>query len=188
MFVVKYLVVIIVALLLIVITMPKWYVKNKQYALSSNESMLLEQLGDSALQTSDVPVAAIVVQGEKVIGKGYNTVIRNKKVSEHAEVNAISDAYNNLGADALRKIDRDELTLITTWEPCPMCQAVILNYNIKNVVVVKPKSYSLLYKEWWQQWKAGVQYQWNKRMCDSDTLQMHLFRKHPAFDEAKAGL
>ena len=78
-----------------------------------------------ALALNEVPVGAIVVKGNKVIGSGFNTVIRDQSVTAHAEINAInaaSKAINNY-----RLVDCD---LYVTLEPCHMCAKAIVDARI----------------------------------------------------------
>ena len=164
--------------------MPKWYLKNENYILDKTTSELLNKIGDSALQTSDVPVAAIILYDGKIIGKGYNTAVRNKKVGEHAEINALSDALCHIGSDSFNRLDRNKLILLTTWEPCLMCEGAIINAYIKHVAIVKAKSLKSLFESA----KMKFLYYWNRQVSESDTLQMNLFKKHPAYEKNKSKL
>ena len=61
---------------------------------------------------NEVPVGAIIVRNNEVIGKGYNSVIRNKDVSSHAEIVAIKNASKFIGNYRLC-----DTTMYTTLEP-----------------------------------------------------------------------
>ena len=54
-------------------------------------------LAHRAASENEVPVGAVLVDGDKIVGKGYNKVIQSNDVSAHAEINAIRDASNKLG-------------------------------------------------------------------------------------------
>jgi tRNA(adenine34) deaminase len=73
-----------------------------------------------ALSEDEVPIGAIVVVDNKIIGKGYNQVEKLNDVTAHAEMLAITAASNYLGAKFL-----EECTLYVTLEPCPMCAAAL---------------------------------------------------------------
>ena len=77
----------------------------------------------------EVPVGAIVVQGDRVVGRGYNRREVDRDALAHAEVLAIGEACRTLGSWRL-----DNCTLYVTLEPCPMCAGAILNARMKRVV------------------------------------------------------
>jgi tRNA(Arg) A34 adenosine deaminase TadA len=159
----------------------KLYLKNPRWRPDSGITARLSLLADSAINTSDVPVAALLTYDNAVIGIGYNTVRRDRQAGGHAEINAISNAICNGDLDSFMKLDRSKLVLITTWEPCAMCRGAIIEYKIEQVNVLKMKS--MFY--WYRQWKEREKYEWNKRAAITDTLQEHLFRKHPLFKDQK---
>lgn len=139
---------------------------------------ILKQLGDSALQTNDVPVAAVILYNNEIISTGYNTVLRNQNIAAHAEINAINNLIHRIGADSLRHIT-SSLTLVSSWEPCTMCMGAVIESGIKQVIILKPKSFLHKLKEE----KNRFLYQLHKKTVPNDTLQIHLFRKHPLFGE-----
>ena len=62
---------------------------------SSSDSSFMSlaiQEAEKAFASNEVPVGAIIVQEDKIIGKGRNRVIANKNVTSHAEIEAIIDA------------------------------------------------------------------------------------------------
>ena len=89
---------------------------------------VLIKLSDKAESIGDIPVGAIVVKGNKIIGKGYINRIKSKRVISHAEVNAIIDASKKLNDWRLNDCD-----LYVTLEPCDMCYEIIKQSRIKNV-------------------------------------------------------
>lgn len=77
----------------------------------------------------EVPVAAIVVQGDEVIGVGVNGRNTDNDPTAHAEVVAIREAAKRLGRWNLA-----ECELFVTLEPCVMCAGAIVYSRIKRVV------------------------------------------------------
>ena len=69
-----------------------------------------------ALDLDEVPIGAVVVCRNKIIGRGHNLTERLNDVTAHAEMQAITAASNYLGGKYL-----DECTLYVTVEPCVMC-------------------------------------------------------------------
>ncbi|MDG2091628.1 MAG: tRNA adenosine(34) deaminase TadA [SAR86 cluster bacterium] len=81
-----------------------------------------------ALALNEVPVGAIVVKGNKIIGKGYNSVIRDNSVTAHAEINAINEASKMINNYRLVNCD-----LYVTLEPCHMCAKAIVDARIDSL-------------------------------------------------------
>lgn len=77
----------------------------------------------------EVPVGAILVKDDQIIGKGYNLVISNNDPSAHAEIQAIRDACKNI--QNYRIIDS---TLYVTLEPCMMCVGAIVHARISETI------------------------------------------------------
>ena len=71
---------------------------------------------EKAYKAEEIPVGAIVVYEEKIIGRGYNQRERLNDPTAHAEIIAITAAANTLGDWRLNKC-----SLYVTKEPCPMC-------------------------------------------------------------------
>ena len=159
-----------------------FYLKNSKWEPDLVTTRLLADLGDSALVALDVPVAAVLLYDGNVISTGYNTVRKDMLAGGHAEINAITNAIRKLQLDPFMKLDHDKLTLITTWEPCYMCQGAFAEYNISHVVILKRKSLP----HWFKSWKKLQQYEWDKRAATTDTLQDFLFKKHPLYEQEKA--
>lgn len=81
-----------------------------------------------SLKTDDVPVGAIVVCNDKIIGRGHNTREKKKNVTRHAEINALEQACK-------KKKDwyLNDCILYVTLEPCPMCLNAIAQARIKKI-------------------------------------------------------
>jgi tRNA(adenine34) deaminase len=87
------------------------------------------KLAKNAYDEDEVPVGAVVVCDNKIIGKGYNQVEKLSDPTAHAEVLAITAACNYLGSKYL-----DKCTLYITLEPCMMCTGAIREAQIQRVV------------------------------------------------------
>ena len=86
-------------------------------------------LGESARANGEVPVGAIIVKNDRIIGQGNNRTICDHDASAHAEIVALRQAGVNLKNHRL--IDS---TLYVTLEPCIMCAGAILQARIKRLV------------------------------------------------------
>ncbi|HLP51700.1 MAG TPA: nucleoside deaminase [Chitinophagales bacterium] len=82
-----------------------------------------------ANEEDEVPVGALVVCNNKIIGKGYNQTEKLKDVTAHAEMLAITAASNYLGSKFL-----EDCTLYVTLEPCLMCAAALKWARIGTLV------------------------------------------------------
>ena len=82
-----------------------------------------------ALDEEEVPVGALVVHDNKVIGRGYNQIERLQDPTAHAEMIAITAAATHLRSRRLEKC-----TLYVTLEPCPMCAGAIVQARIPTLV------------------------------------------------------
>ena len=84
----------------------------------------------SALKTADVPVGALIVDGENnIIATGYNEREAHQDPTAHAEIVAIRRAAQKLGTWRL-----DECKLVVTLEPCAMCAGAIAQSRIRTLV------------------------------------------------------
>ncbi|HPE56071.1 MAG TPA: nucleoside deaminase [Bacteroidales bacterium] len=145
--------------------------------LDENLRHELAMLGGEALQTRDVPVGALLVFEGEIIGRGFNTVRRDSNVAGHAEINALNDAVRKMGIDRFNQLNRKDLVLYTTFEPCEMCKGTLNHYNIRKIRYIKSKSLG----HWL---KVGVKefgYELNKRHTGDEQLQDSLFLLHPDY-------
>lgn len=103
-----------------------------QYALT---------LAQSAADVGEVPVGAVVVLNDKIIGQGFNQPISHCDPTAHAEIVALRDAAKNIGNYRL-----NEATLYVTIEPCLMCAGALVHSRIKKVVfgALEPKAGAII--------------------------------------------
>jgi tRNA(Arg) A34 adenosine deaminase TadA len=81
----------------------------------------------------EVPVGAIVVHEDKIIGRGQNRVLRDSDPTAHAEIVALREAGR-----ALANYRLEDCTLYATLEPCAMCAGAILHARIARLVYAAP--------------------------------------------------
>ncbi|MBR5132034.1 MAG: nucleoside deaminase [Alistipes sp.] len=84
---------------------------------------------ERALAKREVPIGAIVVAGDRVIGRGHNLVETLCDATAHAEMQAITAAMSTLGGKYL-----SDCTLYVTVEPCVMCGGALAWSQIGRVV------------------------------------------------------
>ena len=98
-------------------------------------------LAIEAEQNQEVPVGAVIVKDNKVIGKGRNKIIFDQDISSHAEIVAIRDASKHIANYRL-----NNCKMFVTLEPCHMCAKAIVDARIDSVIFAasEPKSGSLV--------------------------------------------
>jgi tRNA(Arg) A34 adenosine deaminase TadA len=87
----------------------------------------------SAEASGEVPVGAIVVHKNKIIGRGQNRVLRDSDPTAHAEIVALREA-----GLALKNYRLEGCTLYATLEPCAMCAGAILHARLSRLVYAAP--------------------------------------------------
>lgn len=87
-------------------------------------------LAEQAYEEKEVPVGAVVVRDDDIIGKGYNQSERLNDPTAHAEMLAISAACATIGQKYL-----SGCTLYVTLEPCPMCAGALVWSKIDTIVI-----------------------------------------------------
>ena len=86
------------------------------------------QEAELAFEKDEVPIGAVVVYQNRIIGRGHNQTQMLNDATAHAEMLAITAASNNLTSRLLSNCD-----IYITVEPCIMCAGAILNSHIKKV-------------------------------------------------------
>lgn len=82
-----------------------------------------------ALELGEVPVGAVVVSGEKIVGRGWNRNILESDPTAHAEIMALREAGANVGNHRLGQCE-----LFATIEPCAMCAGAMVHARIRRLV------------------------------------------------------
>ncbi|MGN7361034.1 tRNA adenosine(34) deaminase TadA [Paenibacillus sp. SAF-054] len=86
------------------------------------QARLAEEIGE-------VPIGAVVVRGDEIIGRGYNLRETSQDATAHAEIVAIREASQAIGAWRLL-----DCQLYVTLEPCPMCAGAIVQSRVPQVI------------------------------------------------------
>jgi tRNA(adenine34) deaminase len=87
------------------------------------------QEAQDAYDKEEIPVGAVVVINNKIIGRGHNLTETLKDVTAHAEMIALTAAFNFMGAKYL-----PEATIYITLEPCHMCAGALYWSKIGRIV------------------------------------------------------
>lgn len=95
------------------------------------------ELAQCAFDSGEVPVGAVVVANEQIIGEGWNCPISTQDMSAHAEVVAMRAA-----ARALQNYRLPHATLYVTIEPCTMCVGALIHARVQRIVygATEPKA------------------------------------------------
>jgi len=99
-----------------------------------------------AYEEDEIPVGAVIVYQDQIIGRGYNQSQRLKDSTAHAEMIAITSAQNKIGSKYLNGCE-----LYVTLEPCMMCSGAIFLSKISKVIYGlddKEKGFLRLSKEY----------------------------------------
>lgn len=99
--------------------------------LYSDDYFMREALKEAkyAFEIGEVPVGAVVVCKNRIIGKAHNQTEKLSDATAHAEMLAITAASNYLGSKYL-----SECTLYVTLEPCVMCAGALHWVQLKRLV------------------------------------------------------
>jgi tRNA(adenine34) deaminase len=87
------------------------------------------RLAQKADESGEIPVGAVVVAGNQIIGKGFNQTEKLKDSTAHAEMIALTSAFQYLGAKYLH-----ECRLFVTLEPCIMCAGALQWSQIDEII------------------------------------------------------
>ncbi|UHA71756.1 nucleoside deaminase [Paenibacillus sp. 481] len=105
--------------------------------MDSNYQNLLLAFEEAELAKAEgtYPIGAVIVDSNgQVVSRGRNRVFSECDCTAHAEVDAIRKAGNKLLDLQAKRFIKNDLTIYTTCEPCPMCTCTILLSGIKKVV------------------------------------------------------
>lgn len=94
-------------------------------------------LANKAADAGEVPVGAVLVQDDQIIGYGFNRPVSAHDASAHAEIVAIRNA-----GGALKNYRLPDSTLYVTIEPCTMCLGALIHARIKRLVfgAIEPRA------------------------------------------------
>ena len=97
----------------------------------TDEYYMMQALKEAriAFEEGEVPVGAVVVMNEKIIARGHNMVEKLNDPTAHAEMIALTSAFNLLGAKYI-----PEAGLYVTVEPCLMCAGAIYWSKLGKIV------------------------------------------------------
>ena len=87
------------------------------------------ELAEQAKAQGEVPIGAVVVLNDKIIGEGFNQPIHLSDPTAHAEIIAMRDAAKNTGNYRLAGA-----TLYVTLQPCAMCKAAMVHARIAKCI------------------------------------------------------
>ena len=86
-------------------------------------------LAERAKGLGEVPVGAVVVLDDEIVGRGWNRPISACDPSAHAEIEALRDAARNSGNYRL-----PDTTLVVTVEPCTMCAGAMIHARVGRLI------------------------------------------------------
>ena len=111
--------------------MPKKYTTDEKYMKEAIKE------AKKAYALGEVPIGAVIVHDEKIIGRGYNRRNTDKSTLSHAEITAVKKASKKIGDWRL-----EGCTIYVTLEPCQMCSGALIQARIDRVVIgaMNPKA------------------------------------------------
>jgi tRNA(adenine34) deaminase len=87
----------------------------------------------TAAEAGEVPIGAVAIREDEIIGRGQNRVLRDNDPTAHAEIVAIREAAAALGNYRL-----NGCTLYVTLEPCAMCAGAMIHARLDRLVYAAP--------------------------------------------------
>lgn len=116
-------------------------------------TIALEQ-SKKAFKIEEIPVGAVIVKNDKIIGLGFNKKEKTNDSLMHAEIIAIHEACKNIGDWRLNGCD-----IYVTLEPCLMCLGAIIESRINNIYCgVTNKKYHEINKQIIKNEKINIEY------------------------------
>jgi tRNA(adenine34) deaminase len=106
-------------------------IKNPLLPEMNDEYFMKHALREAlqAYNEDEVPIGAVVVLNDRIIGRGHNQTERLNDCTAHAEIIALTSAFNHLGSKYL-----PEAAIYVTVEPCLMCAGALYWSKIGKVV------------------------------------------------------
>lgn len=92
---------------------------------------------EKARRRDEVPIGAVVVHGDEIIGHGHNLRETRQDPTAHAEIIALREAAGNLDSWRL-----EDCHMYVTLEPCPMCAGALVQARVERLIYAAedPKS------------------------------------------------
>ena len=87
------------------------------------------RMAAEAQKLGEVPVGAVVVIDNEIVGRGSNRPINRVDPTAHAEIEALRDAAQQIGNYRLRGA-----SLVVTVEPCTMCAGALVHARVERLV------------------------------------------------------
>ena len=111
---------------------------------SSQDKLFMQraiELAKESFDDGEVPVGAVIVQNETIIGEGKNKVIFENDVTSHAEINAIRAASKKI-----KNYRLNDCSMYVTLEPCHMCAKAAVDARMSSVIFAtsEPKTGSII--------------------------------------------
>jgi tRNA(Arg) A34 adenosine deaminase TadA len=91
------------------------------------------EIAKESSEKGNLPIAAIIVKGDKILSEETPNIKENWNPVGHAEINAIKSATNKIGHHFLK-----ECYLYSTFEPCPMCTSAAIWAKMEGIVYGAP--------------------------------------------------
>jgi tRNA(Arg) A34 adenosine deaminase TadA len=104
--------------------------------ISEDHRFMLEAIKEAkkSLKEDGIPIGAVLVENNKIVGRGHNRMLQEDSPILHGEMDCIQNAGR------LKGVDYHKSTLYTTLSPCTMCSGTVLLYNISRVVIGENKT------------------------------------------------
>jgi cytosine deaminase len=105
--------------------------------MEKNHKFMQEAIKEAkkSLKEGGIPIGAVLVKDNEIIGRGHNRSRQDMSTILHAEMDCLENAGH------LRGVDYKKCTLYTTLSPCDMCTGLILLYKIPKVVIGENESF-----------------------------------------------
>ena len=99
------------------------------------------ELAKECFDEGEVPVGAVIVQNDTIIGEGKNKVIFENDVTSHAEINAIRAASKKI-----KNYRLNDCSMYVTLEPCHMCAKAAVDARMSSIIFAasEPKTGSII--------------------------------------------
>ncbi len=128
------------------------------------------ELAHAAAAMGEVPVGAVVVLDDEIIGEGFNQPITKHDPSAHAEILALREA-----AARRRNYRLPKASLYVTIEPCTMCLGAIVHARLKRVVFGAMEPKAGVFVSHPQMLQSGIynhQFSWRGGVCERECAQV----------------